>query len=142
MSKEQIITVLIGLSVGAISVAGYFAAKNFLPALKPAPPVIITRPAPPSNASASATLPLTLTDLADHTSTKEAQLTISGQTAAGAAVFILGNTDEKIASADGQGNFNSSLKLEDGENEISVTSFSNGKNSLTIHRNITLEINP
>lgn len=141
MNKEQIITVVIGLAVGALAVAGYLAAKNFLPALKP-PAAAVTTQAPQTLPKALATtLPLTL-NLADHSSTKAAQLEILGQTAPGAAVFVLANADEKIASADGQGNFTSSLKLEDGENELSVTALSQGSNPVTVHRNITLEINP
>jgi hypothetical protein len=144
MNKEQIITVLIGLVVGALLVAGYFAAKNFLPALKPKPPtIIVTQPSPrQSEATAGQTLPLTLINLIDKSSTKSADLVISGQTATGAAIFVFGNTDEKIASADAQGNFSGNLKLEDGENEITVTAFLDGKNSLTIRKNVTLEINP
>lgn len=143
MDKEQIITVIIGLVVGALIVAGYFAAKNFLPALKPKPStVIVTQPPIPQTPQNPQTLPLTLINLTDKSSTKSSEIIISGQTATAAAVFFFSNIDEKIASANAQGNFSGSLKLEDGENEINITAFLNGKSSQTIRKNVTLEISP
>ena len=145
MNKEQVITVLIGLLVGTLAVCVYFGAKNFLPKMaKPVSPAIVTKP-PPVIEPPPVKPPVfefTLNDLTDHSSTTSSQLNIRGKTIPGASVLIYGNADEKIASADASGNFGSILKLEDGENELSVTAFANGKNSEVIHRNITLEVNP
>lgn len=143
MNKEQIITMLVGLITGAMIVAGYFVIKNLL-SPPPPPEPQITSTAPPIETLPVSSAPPSLVlnpDIIDRSSTKEAHLKISGQTSTGASVFIFSNIDEKIASADALGNFAEKIKLEDGENEITVTAFLNGQYSQTIRKNVTLEIN-
>lgn len=133
MDKEKLITIVIGLIVG-VAIAGlYFAAVKFLPNLSKTPPAITFNPPPPTPAIKS----LTVNQPADETTTKDSPITVSGQALAGSKIVIFGAAEEKIASADTTGNFATTLKLEDGENEITITSLPE-----TIKRNVILEISP
>lgn len=141
MNKEQVITVLIGLLVGALAVSGYFAAKNFLPKfIKPPIAPVVSKKAEETKPPSPMEIELTIEGLVDHSSTASATINITGQTAPGASILLFGNAQEQIASADASGKFATTLKLEDGENEISLTAFLARKNSAVIRRNVTLEI--
>ena len=144
MNKEKIITVAIGLSAGILVTGGYFAVTTFLPQInKPAEKIIIqpaTTSTPAPEVSGATSFQLTVDSPGDKSSTSSATTLVSGKTAPGATLVIFANSDEKIASADATGNFSASVKLEEGENEISVTAFANKINSAVVHRNVTLEI--
>ncbi len=145
MNKEKIITIVIGLTVGAIVTGGYFALTNFLPRLQKKDDKIIVQPKPKNTESpilGNTNLNLALTSPNDRSSTRSATLLVSGTTAPAATVVIFGNAEEKIASGDATGNFSATLKLEPGENDLSVTAFANKINSQVIHRTVMLEINP
>ncbi len=136
MNKEKIITIVIGLLVGVLAAGGYFAAVKILPNLKKPPEKIIVQPAPiiPIKNETS----LILDQPKDNSSTTDSPITISGKTLPGINLIIFGNAEEKIASADATGSFSAQLKLEDGENQISVTTLEN--KPITIRKTITLEI--
>lgn len=132
MDKEKLITIAIGLAVG-VAIAGlYFAAVKFVPNLGKTPPTITFNPPPPAPAAKS----LIVNQPVDETTTKDSPITISGQAAPAAQIIVFAPAEEKIASADAAGNFSTTLKLEDGENEISVSLFSRE----TIKRHVILEI--
>ncbi len=138
MDKEKLITIAIGLAVGIIAAAGYFAITKYLPAIRGLSDKVTFTPAPtPITKSPTATLIL---NLDDFSSTTEATLPLAGTTTPNARLVIFANADEKVASADATGSFATSLKLEDGENEISVTSFDALGHPTITKRNITLEI--
>jgi len=148
VNKEKIITISIGLAVGIVVAVGYFAIIHFLPLFKKTGDQIVVHPKTTNTATSSPTvaaaqsIQLSLDQPADHSSTSGADIAISGQTVPGASIIIFSNSDEKIASTDAKGNFSGDIKLEEGENEISVTSFLDQENSAIVHRNVTLEINP
>ena len=143
MNKEKIITVAIGLGVGILVTGGYFAFINFFPKRTQ---TIIVQPSPKSEKTATISgaqnLTLTLDLPEDQTSTSSSPIAVSGKTVPIAKVVFFSNADEKIASADATGNFTMTLKLEEGENEISVTAFFDKTISAVIHRNVNLEVIP
>lgn len=138
MDKEKILTIGIGLLVGISAAAVYFAVTKYLPSLRSQDKVAFTTtsPLPPS----SNQLTITLDQPNDHVATTNNQIAISGQTKPGAKVVFFGNAEEKVASADGQGQFSTNLQLEEGENEISITAIDDQKNMVVTRRNVTLEI--
>lgn len=138
MDKEKLITIGIGLLVGISAATVYFLVTRYLPALRPQDKVTFSATSPQPSANNQLTLTLDKPD--DHTSTTESPIVISGQTKAGAKLILFANAEEKVASADGQGRFSTNLKLEEGENEISVTAIDNRGNMVVIKRNLTLEI--
>ncbi|MCL4397445.1 hypothetical protein M1403_00195 [Patescibacteria group bacterium] len=148
VNREKIITIVIGLSAGVLAAGGYFAFQKFLPAIGKTPDQIFTKPQPQIAATSAAQpevsgatgLALSLDQINDNISTSEANLSVSGKTVPVASVVVFSNADEKIASADASGNFKTTIKLEEGENNLSVTAFANQTNSAVIRRNVTLEI--
>lgn len=143
MNKEKLITIVIGLTVGILGTGAYFAAVKILPTLKKPVQTIVPPEdnTPKAAISGANSLLLTLDKPGDNSATMEADLKISGSTAPAATLVIFSNADERIASADASGKFIVPIKLEDGENEISVTSFLGKQISQVVHRNVTLEIN-
>jgi len=139
MDKEKIITIVLGLEIGVLATGGYLLATNYLPKpakVQPQNPVV----APAPEVSGIENIQLSLETPEDKSSTTSATILVSGNAVAKAAIIIFANADEKIASADADGKFSEKIKLEEGENEISVTAFLNKIASQTIHRNVTLEI--
>lgn len=136
MNKEKIITIVVGLLVGILAAGGYFAVSKALPNLKKPAEKIIVQPAPiiPTKNETS----LILNEPKDNSSTTDSPITISGRTLPGINLIIFSNAEEKIASADATGSFSARLKLEDGENQISVTTLEN--KPVTIKKTVTLEI--
>lgn len=142
MDREKIITIVIGLAVGIGLAASYFAAMKFLPQLSQKRADIIVPPAPQKAAqtAGAATFDLTISQPDDYSFVTEPSLTIVGKTLPQLALVIFANAEEKIATSDAAGNFSTSIKLEEGENEISVTAFDEKNNPVTLKRRVTLEV--
>lgn len=138
MNKEKIITIVVGLAVGILAAGGYFAVVKILPNLKKPGEKIIVQPETLPAATESAQTTLILDQPKDNSSVTDSPITISGKTAPGINLIIFGNAEEKIASADATGSFSAQLKLEDGENQISVTSLES--KPVTVKKTVTLEI--
>ena len=148
MDKEKFITIAIGLIVGVATAVGYFAVTKIVPQLGKKNPVEIITPKPqttplpqPSPATTNATK-LSLDLPVDNSATKDSTSTVSGQTSSNATLIIFSNAEQKIATAEANGKFNESLRLEEGLNVISVTAIGEKNNPGIIFRNVTLEINP
>lgn len=142
MDREKIVTIVIGLAVGVGLAASYFVATKFLPQLSPKKTDIIvpsSAPNEPQTAGAT-TFDLTISQPDDYSSAAEPSLTIAGKTLPRLSLIIFANAEEKIATSDATGNFSTSVKLEEGENEISVTAFDEKNNPVTLKRHVTLEV--
>lgn len=137
MNKEKIITIVVGLAVGILAAGGYFAVVKILPDLKKPGEKIIVQPAPAPTPIKNETS-LVLDQPKDNSSVTDSPITISGKTLPGINLIIFGNAEEKIASADATGSFSAQLKLEDGENQISITTLES--KPATVKKTVTLEI--
>ncbi len=137
MDKEKIITIVIGLAVGIGVAGGYFAAIKFLPRFSGNTPKLTYTP--PSS-TPTATEALTITSPDDNSSTSESPITVKGAAKPGTPIVLYAPADEKIASADASGNFSADIKLEDGQNEITVTTLSDTGIAESVKRTIILEI--
>lgn len=142
MDREKIITIGIGLAVGIGLAASYFAAVKFLPQLskKPADIIVPSTSPNPNQTAGATTFDLTISQPDDYSSVTESSLIIAGKTLPQLALVIFANAEEKIATSDAAGNFSTSIKLEEGENEISVTAFDEKNNPVTLKRHVTLEV--
>lgn len=140
MDKEKVITIVLGLVIGVLATGGYLLAVNNLPKTSKVPPKPIVV-APKPAVSGIENIQLSLENPEDKSSTTSATILVSGNTVPKASLLIFANADDKIASADATGKFSEKIKLDEGENEISITAFLNKIASQTIHRNVTLEIN-
>ncbi len=124
MDKEKLITIFIGLIVGAALASAYFLSSKFLPSLEALP--FFAKPKAPASPLAkttpSSTTPgLEITSPDDYTSTTEQTITLSGKAPKDIKLIIFANADEKVIVSDQNGTFETSVKLEEGENEITTT---------------------
>lgn len=141
MDKEKLITIAIGLSVGIALAAIFFGANKILPIINQRRQPSTFSPDKSASPSTLAAGNLTLDNPTDNSSTTNNTVTVSGKVnQPGQKIIIFANTDEKIASADAQGNFTADIKLEEGENAISATIIDQYGNPTTIKRSVTLEI--
>ena len=125
MNKEQIITIILGLLVGALITGGYFAGSKLWPKFANKQPEVISLvPKAKSKAveNKNQTSGLLIESPKDYDSTTNDTITINGKTAPGNLVVVYSPADEKIASASSNGTFSINIKLEDGDNEIAITS--------------------
>lgn len=145
MDREKLITIAIGLTVGILAAASYFAITQYLPQLKDLQNKVTFTPTvtnAPKATSPQPTTPLSLelNQPENFSSTTQSPIEISGRTLPGAKLVVFANNDEKIASASADGTFSIPLKLEDGENQISVTAIDSQNNLVVVKRSVTLEI--
>jgi len=64
-------------------------------------------------------------------------VTVSGKTTPEATVVIMTNSDQKVVSPSGQGDFSTTIIVADGANLIRVTAFGSDGQSKTIQKTIT-----
>lgn len=141
MDKEKAITVVIGLLVGAGLASAYFLSAKFFPPNNRSKQEIITPPKKEDQVLSSISqIGFSLDSPVEGAATSEAIIKVSGKASQGSPVIVFANTDEKMASADGQGNFQADIKLEEGANAISVSTFSENSKIMTIKRNVILEV--
>lgn len=128
MKREAVIVGLFGLGLGLLAAWGIWTFRG-----KAAPrPAEITGPTTATTTlTPQPTIPaaaLTLTLPEDQSATGEQVATVSGKTASGSQIVISSPVEDKVVTADTQGNFQSQINLEEGENEIIVTAYlPNGK---------------
>lgn len=138
MFREKLVTILIGLIVGAILAALFFfgpklvSKESLQPTASPTPAVKVSITEIPKKVS------LKLTSPENNSSTTSSEIKLKGTATPNAKLIVFANADEKTASAGANGKFEISVKLEEGENEISVTDLTEPIQTVT--RNVTFEI--
>jgi len=140
MDKEKFLTIGIGLFVG-ITIAGmYFFITSYLPSWQKGQPKVTFSPTNNQKPADGNQLTVTIDKPDDHSSTTSSEVSVNGRAQPGTKLILFSNADEKVASSDANGNFTISVKLEDGENQISVTAVDSLGNLTIAKRNVTLEI--
>lgn len=145
MNKEKVITIIIGLLVGAAIAGGYFYwTKVASKGTPPSQSMSQTKEQPKNETQGKSDMsknegPLTLSSPEDNSSTAETTISVKGKAPANAKVIFYANADEKIASASADGTFETTVKLETGLNVISVTAIDGSGTMYTVLRNVTME---
>lgn len=141
MDKEKILTVFLGLLVGGLLAGGYFASGKLLPLLNGKKPETITIRQNQKTAPVANPALLSLQAPEDFLSTTETTIAVSGKSVPGAKLVIFSNSDQKIATVAANGTFAIDIKLESGDNEITVTAFDPDSSlETTIKRSVVREI--
>lgn len=140
MLREKIVTIVIGLVVGAMLAGAYFfgptlVAKTKTDSTKQTPTPIAKISITPTNAPKKT---LTLTTPENNSSTTKEEIKVSGAGTPNAKIIVFSNADQKQITAGANGKFDTTIKLEEGENEVTVTDLTPTIQTLT--RNVTLEI--
>lgn len=141
MDKEKILTVFLGLLVGGLLAGGYFASGKLLPLLNGKKQETITIRQNQKTAPVANPALLSLQAPEDFLSTTETTIAVSGKSVPGAKLVIFSNSDQKIATIAANGAFAIDIKLESGDNEITVTAFDPDSSlETTIKRSVVREI--
>lgn len=145
MDREKIITIVLGLIVGIGLAATYFFGAKFLnfskskvsikSPVKTSPQNKLPPPPPQTTQS------LTLETPTDNLPTTDKNLKVSGSFAPNSTIILYDNTDEQVATSDGQGKFAFNTVLEEGNNQLVVSAFSADNKLQSVGRSVTLDIN-
>ena len=141
MGREKVITIIIGLVVGVALAGGIFLFwnnKDTLLNFKSTPPP--QTPAPNIDVPSPLATPVMVDSPEDNLIVKERNLDVSGRGPTDAKILVVANTEEKAIKIDKYGAFKATIKLEEGENKISVIYFDQNNDPISINRTVTVEI--
>lgn len=132
MNRDAIIATVIGFGIGLVITGIFLVGPNFvqyMPKISwPSFALPKSQPKPtPTPTPAAQTFSISA-PLADSIESEDTVL-VSGNSPGGSLVVIEGTTDEVIVSANGDGKYAGKISLEEGKNEIVVTSYMSGKPS-------------
>ncbi len=141
MLREKVVTIIIGLVVGAMLAGAYFfgptlVAKTQQPSEEKQTPTQTSQTSTTPTPSPKKTL--TVTSPEDNSVATKADLKVAGTATPNAKLIVFTNADQKQVTAGSNGKFETTVKIEEGENEISVTDLT--PEIQTITRNVTLEV--
>ena len=139
MDKEKLITIFIGLIVGVTLASGYFLSSRFLPqllnrtttqtAITPSPKVL-------SNNEAA----FSLTEPENFFATADPSILIKGKAPAGTKIIIFTNSYHQLITTTDTGDFEVTVKLEEGDNEVTATTISPDGKIASLKRIIVREV--
>ncbi len=130
MNRDAIIATVIGFGIGLVITGIFLLGPNIikympklsLPSISLPKPQTAASPTPTqTNATFSIDAPIT-----ESIETTNSVL-VSGSSPTGSLVVVEGPTDEVVLSPNGDGKYAGKVALDEGKNEIYVTSYANGK---------------
>ncbi len=141
MVREKIVTIIIGLVVGIMLAGAYFFGPQLVS--NGTSKQVTASPTPqasksPTKAAQVTKKTLTISTPENNSSVTKSEVKISGVATPNAKIVIYSNTDQKMATVGANGKFDSTVKLEEGENEVTISDLTEPIQTKTL--NITLEI--
>jgi hypothetical protein len=135
MKQERVIlsfvAVLIGLLAAGIAFYFYQSTKT----LPPSNQITVNAPTPTQTPKPTVYISLNTPD--DETIVASKTLTINGKTNPNATIIIYTNADQQVIQPSSQGDFSTTLTLDDGENLLKLMSILPGGEAITIQRTVT-----
>jgi hypothetical protein len=135
MKQERVIlsfvAVLIGLLAAGIAFYFYQSTKTI------STPNQITLNAPSPTPTPKPTVYISLNNPNDETVTDSKTLTVSGKTNPNATIIIYTDNDQQIIQPSTQGDFSTTLTLDNGENLLKISAILPGGEINTILRTVT-----
>ncbi len=133
MTKEMVLAIVIGLTVGLLLTYGFYRARV----------MVIGPVSTPTTQSSNSPLPspsavgtLVLINPEDEAVLTEKTLTIAGTTLANAQVVIFVNNEESLTTADTSGNFSTERQLVSGSNVITVHSIDENGSATSVEKTV------
>jgi len=121
IEKDVILAVLIGVLIGGLSAFLILFLPNFLS--KPLPKMEKGETIRKEELTPAPRVFLTLENPQDEAIFSENEVSVSGKTRPGALVTVISPINEEVIEADGEGGFETKILLEEGANELSITSY-------------------
>jgi hypothetical protein len=133
MKKEVILAILSGFAIGLIITFGIYTAQKSLQNKQTG--------AEPTTSPQATTEPetqhtLTLISPGNETVHQQETITLEGKTSPQATVAIVTEEEEKIITADNQGQFATEITLKGGANTITATAFTSNGNQAKANLNL------
>lgn len=122
MKKEVIVAIVVGFSLGLIITYGVYRAQKSI-TQKAAQDEIVETQEPTIQNNEPASNLLSITQPENGTITDKDTITVGGIAQKNALVTVINKIDEKATQADELGNFTIDLKLEQGPNHITISTF-------------------
>ncbi|MCL5746706.1 MAG: hypothetical protein M1277_00265 [Patescibacteria group bacterium] len=135
MKKESIVLSFIAVLIGILVAGGLFYIYQLtktIPNTK-IKPISITLP----SATPTPSVFLSLSSPTDESVVGNRTITISGTTNPQSTVAIITQTDQQIVTPAENGNFSTTVTIENGENPIEITSIAPDGEEKTIERTVT-----
>lgn len=130
MNRDAIIATIIGFGIGLVITGIFLLGPNIIKYIPKLTLPTITLPKS-KTATTPATTPVPVTFSIDAPLTESMETTnsvlVSGSSPTGSLVVVEGPSDEIVISPNGDGKYAGKVALDEGKNEIFVTSYSNGK---------------
>lgn len=121
LGKETIIAAVVGFAVGLAAAWAVWQIPQLLP--KKEAPTTFEETAPETTSAFT----LTLNQPEDEAILDTAEASVSGKTEKGATVVVNGPLTDEVVEAGDDGSFSTTVKLEEGANEIVVTAYPAGE---------------
>lgn len=121
MSKETILAVIAGLSLGVLAAWGVWNFSQKKPA-DLSTSVLLKTQSPDSLAKTNG-FELTLKQPENDSLQNSPTATVSGKTVKGATVVISTSLDDQVLTASPDGSFKTEVDLREGKNDITITAF-------------------
>jgi hypothetical protein len=135
MKQERVIlsfvAVLIGLLAAGLAFYFYQSTKTV------SNPNQITLTAPSPTPTPRPTVYITISNPNDETIVSSKTLTINGKTNPNATIIIYTSGDQQVIQPSTQGDFSTSIAIDDGENLIKITSILPGGEITSVQRTVT-----
>ncbi|MCD6225816.1 hypothetical protein J7J95_01910 [bacterium] len=127
MKKEIFLAILIGIVFGLIVMFGWEVKKKHLPSSFPSPtptiaPSLSVTPSS-QESTQEKTLFLSLDSPEDESISSQEKITLKGKTIPLATIIVISEEEENILVANENGEFESTISLSPGPNEIEVSAY-------------------
>lgn len=129
MKKEVLIAIITGFALGLLITFGLWTANRAIKKTAPQEEVAEEETALPTPLQSE--LSLTILSPQDNAISNQEEIEVSGNTASEAVVVILYQDGEKILEADEEGNFETTISLLAGSNEIEITAYDQEGNEIS-----------
>lgn len=124
MKKEVLTAIFLGFAIGLLITFGVYSAKRSLKEANQIQSPLSEKEKAGAIVTPPEILPsLSLTSPIDESISKEAKISVMGTTSPSSWVVVLTEKGELTVQADTKGNFETTISLISGENEIEVKSF-------------------
>ncbi len=123
-TTETIFAIIVGIVLGTIVAISIWFVKTGRVNFNFAVPLTKTVTTPTPKNSQPVPFTLLISQPNDGMVVKEQKITVTGKTAGSGRVLVSQNSQDTVVLADKDGLFKASITLDEGDNEIIVTSFS------------------
>lgn len=137
MSQEiskKVLWIFVFLILAAIAVLGVLFIHGYQTGKKVT--AVVENSPTPNQSSEPQAVQLILTDPATDVATSSARITLNGKTGPNNVVAVVGGSDDALLTSQADGNFSTTVALNEGVNMLTITAYNENGEQSTVKRNI------